>query len=333
MIGDSMVRPIGEHRRVLDYVSNFECDIHCYPGATIQSLRRIVYEDFQGISSPPDVVVLHVGTNTVAAGVPARRAVRQTVELVEAVRHKTQCGDILVSLILPRWDSEELYDSAEELNSLLKEQFEVVDCRGDLDEREYYDTKGLHVDLIHGHHFARVLGAKIREAVSAPRTAQGSTPTWWIPPLTKVKCKDNGDTAVPTDETKKRTSGHAPSWRTIRHNTRRMNVALEDGFVQIGFDVMPPSVDTKPIIPLPSGCMASISRRPTSDWIMHDLPKPLSPYLQRKKAHQKRARQKRRAKKAKTVRKNKAKVSIWKKKSAKTHASMPQYPVPVTKCF
>ncbi len=53
-------------------------------------------------------------------------------------------------------------------DSLLKEQFSVINCRGDLNERDYCDTKGLHVDVVHGHDFAHVLGAKIKEAVSSP---------------------------------------------------------------------------------------------------------------------------------------------------------------------
>jgi len=323
VFGDSIVRRLAENVSTLDSESShldLSYTVFCFPGATIQTLRQAIYESDIQTLEQPDIVVLHVGTNS--TGVGTERAVQQVAELVEAAKHVTQCSNVLLSLILPRWDCEDKYQKTLQLNSAFKKNFAVIDCTDDLLDEDLYDTSKLHLNFEHGNLFAKVFATNVCSELQPQHHSVGQvTPNWWIPPLRKLpkvkkkedETKESRSPPAPPPRTtpKPSPSKPSPSWQTCATRVKRMEVSLSNGYTQIGFKPMDSPDEVVIALPFPCGCMSKQSQPATSYHTKASqaaLPHSTSPYVKRKQLGKKKKRKRIRDKKARDRKKRTSKV-------------------------
>ena len=310
VLGDSIVRRLKENLVDGDF------EVHCFPGATLRTLRHRLYDTYQQ-QHEPDMVVVHAGTNTYGS---LDRALQDIKDLVEAVKCVTKCGNVVVSLIIPRWDSQERYEYVEELNTLFKRHFQTIDCRHHLLE-EHFQEDGLHICTEHGRHFAEVFREKVKEHLLEHSVTEPlHVPKWWIPPLGACKSKKrkkadkvklDSTTAAEDLKPKKSSFVKPPAWKTIATGLKRLNTSTVDGYTQIGMIRMSSPQDVKVVLPLPSGCMSTSrpaycsGKRNT----FTDLPRQPSPYVRKKMLGKAKARRQRRDRKSRARKNGFCKVS------------------------
>ena len=328
VFGDSIVRPLKEncHR-----ISSLSVEVHCFPGASLRTLRHHLYNNYQQ-EYEPDVVIVHAGTNSL--GLLPDEALKEADELFEAAKHVTQCGNVLFSVILPRWDCQIQHERAEEFNDLFRKQFPTIDCCTEMLPEHLYRPDQLHVAREHGMFFTKVFESKLWEVLTAkdkPYGSQSDTPKWWIPPLrpkprrkkpqlADEEQRDNAEEEQRdnADEVPLPYKHRSRPWKTCNNRVKRLYVHTAGGFTQIGFRAMPSTSATKIQIPVPSGCMTTTSRSSndsTNATDFSDLPKAPSKYINRKHLGQMKSRLKRRVKKSRARKKRFNKVSLIDKKN------------------
>jgi len=238
--------------------AHFEFDITCYPGATLSSLRLSVKLTYDKESVVPDAVIIHVGTNSIARGISVQKALQQTKDLVEAARTVTQCSNVYVSLILPRWDCQETYDKVEELNVLFEKYFSTIDCRKEVLLEELFATDKLHLNAVGSVKFAEAFYQELAKLYFHVKTLAASTPRWWSPPLHRLKSKRELKKQAEREQLPKQPP--APCYRTprlrpfktIKTKVDRMRISKPEGYTSIGFKDMCTSKGTEVVLPLPS---------------------------------------------------------------------------------
>ena len=307
VLGDSLARSLHQNEdRMSDGDLKFNINFH--PGATIKSLRYIIKDSFIS-HHVPDAVVLHIGTNSCSSHISMNCIKQQTLDLYEAAKTATGCANVFFSLVLPRWDHDNIFYRTVELNSFIKHNFPFVDASEVLLE-DNFQSDGLHLNAAGAELFSRTLAAYFKKLLRPTSKEIPAYPAWWIPPLKRVKSErekkkeakkiEEEEVEWQKQEAKRsRRRLHwkqpGPSWGTIRSHTRRMRVNVPDGFTKIGFIDMPPSVDITPMLPTPSGCMSTPTLHHQSS--LTDLPQQASPYVKRKMLGKMKVKKKRRIRK------------------------------------
>ncbi|XP_041454220.1 pollen-specific leucine-rich repeat extensin-like protein 1 isoform X2 [Lytechinus variegatus] len=118
--GDSILRGVQEHLPSLSYFQELslylDWDINCFPGASISSLRNHI-SNFRD-NSHSHIILIHIGTNNLQNSIWEIDN-KSFAKLYYTVREKFPTADIIFSVILPRWDSEDLYTKSRYYNNNL----------------------------------------------------------------------------------------------------------------------------------------------------------------------------------------------------------------------
>ena len=97
IIGDSLLKFAGEQCKNEGY------QVFCYPGIRVEELKHKV-ELMNIKSNPPDIIVIHVGTNNIRNGVYAEDIMGDTMDLVDYIKSQVPSSKIIISGILYRYD-------------------------------------------------------------------------------------------------------------------------------------------------------------------------------------------------------------------------------------
>lgn len=160
--GDSILRNCADN--FADLEIDYDLQVFVYPGATVNSLRRSIREEF-GNTYEFDTayVLIHIGTNNLSRGFWERDK-KYFLELYYTLKEIFRSSTIIFSLILPRWDSEELYNQSLAFNTGLQRLCgTLTDCLScDLTEDFSYSLDlfakdGLHLNSSGKHLFAHGL--------------------------------------------------------------------------------------------------------------------------------------------------------------------------------
>ena len=152
--GDSLFRGLQEHLPSYSFYEeldlHLEWDVNFFPGATLSSLRNQIFEfkdDFQF----SNIILIHIGTNNLENSVWEIDS-KLYLQLYYTVRERFPSADIVFSLILPRWDCDDLYLKSRYYNNNLFRLFEHFHNCYILDATElfvtncnFYCNDGLHL--------------------------------------------------------------------------------------------------------------------------------------------------------------------------------------------
>lgn len=170
-----------------------DVELFCQRGANVKSLHHFI-EDVP-ISQDPDVVFIHVGTNTLGCQVP-ERTIRELSHLITTIRLKYGKARIIVNNVLNRYDCIDLNDAATYLNHRCRNlcgQLDVhfAEAGANFPPHLYAQFDGyFDVHLNRDGYF--VFAEEVVEEISRCSQEQHHTtfmPPHMIPPLVKIKTK------------------------------------------------------------------------------------------------------------------------------------------------
>lgn len=323
ILGDSILRDISE-----GFSSDFDVNVHCLPGTTYQRLRTYINSNTDSFCKDTTIVLVHVGTNNLEGGVWEKDR-WQFLNLIFTLKEKFRCADIFISLILPRWDCDLLYEQSKYYNTKIIElskihNFKIFDSVKDFNRTDaYYTLDGLHLNIVGKAFLAQNVEIYLNN-VYTPKLSERSP---WIPPELKIlhTPKKKKQQPLPWTETnldlvayKKRekygTHRYTCKSRRRRRIPQKRNRkdTTPDGFLHpVNPYRPPPPPQLPPNRYVPRKLPATIPYINFSTSIRHapitpstPIPAPPSPYLQRKKCGQRKRRRQQREK-AKRRKKNK----------------------------
>ena len=287
VFGDSLLRHLSYHLESDDITYN----VYFQPGATILSLQTYIESQFS-VEHTPDLVILQVGTNSLARCGLLTTFVRQYKSLIYTVKSLYPTAKIYISELLVR----ELFDVVI-YNAALAQITKDCGCnliRSGVTKEDLYD--GLHL-FEQGY---EQLASDIKRSIDAGRKPRPIYPASMIPPIVRQKKKKKGDA---TDSNKLPCSNSLPSDTSYRklppkHRKRAVyDVFGGDGFKQLGWPMKTSTtspVQTVTILP-PATCtyVGQPSRPHTGTPASVSISAP-SAYVQRKqKARRKKKKMKR----------------------------------------
>ena len=123
--GDSLLRNLEEN--ILDLNPIYNINVNVYPGARISTLKDKLKLECQTIEWETSFVVLHVGTNNLEKGFWELDG-QKFVRLFQTAKEVFRSAKFIFSLILPRWDQQDLYESSLYYNHKLRILASQLDC-------------------------------------------------------------------------------------------------------------------------------------------------------------------------------------------------------------
>nr|XP_054761474.1 uncharacterized protein LOC129267878 [Lytechinus pictus] len=179
VIGDSIIR----------HCSSPHLNIHCFPGATVQSLQRKVIENFDGvIDFSTSFVIIHVGTNNLERSFWSKD-VGAYFRLLCSVRERFRTATIVFSSILPRWDCEFLHEHSLIYNNNLEQFCLKNNCNFiETDEQflfyfSLYRDDFLHLNLQGAEHLSSIFLHHLHQLIE--QSFIKTNTSHWIPPELK----------------------------------------------------------------------------------------------------------------------------------------------------
>lgn len=190
-VGDSILRDLDEYLNHLDV--NYVYDVLCFPGAKVKNLRHFLKEHFRDIIYEEETthIVVHVGTNNLRSGLWEREA-PDYITLITTLRELFRRAKIIFSAILPRWDSDELYDKSLYFNNQLEQLCAKLGCGYidisndvlELDNGFCHD--GLHLSALGKAFFSYSIDLSLIHCFVKERERVVRKPQSWIPRELKI---------------------------------------------------------------------------------------------------------------------------------------------------